>query len=336
MALDFTQPWALLALPLAALPLLRRRSDTLAFSHIGWLPADRVGRAVGILWRAFAVAAMAAIVVGLAGPGQPGTQVPRTVRGAEVLILMDRSSSMDAVVHLNGVSGGGRFSITDSKSTIVRNLLSGFVAKRPNDRFAFVAFGTSPLPAVPFTERGDTVQAALAATGIGRGVPETRMDRALLAAIDEFKGRPYAGSRIVLVVSDGGAQIDAPTQARIRDGLAAEKLGLYWIYVRSGPNSPDLTGRANGEGVAGQYDSGDELALHTFFQTLSTPYRLYQVDGADAMAEAIAEIDRQQNLPLTYFERVPRLDHSPALYLAALVCCAGLVACRAWQLRRWA
>src|SRR5579859_2471318 len=48
--LDFTQPWVLVLLPLAVLPLLRRRRDTLMFSHLGWLPADRAGRIVGFLW----------------------------------------------------------------------------------------------------------------------------------------------------------------------------------------------------------------------------------------------------------------------------------------------
>ena len=52
---DFAQPWALLLLPLALLPLLRRHRDTLLFSYLAWLPVDRAGRLLGFLWRAFAV-----------------------------------------------------------------------------------------------------------------------------------------------------------------------------------------------------------------------------------------------------------------------------------------
>ena len=329
--LDFTHPWVLLLLPLALLPLLRRRSDTLAFSAIAWLPADRAGRLAGLLWRAFAVAAMASAVIGLAGPGRAGGEELRSGRGAEVLILMDRSSSMDANVVPKDVKAGGQFNASmPTKRDVVRGLLRQFVAKRPDDRFAFMAFSTSALRIVPFTDDHALVQAALAATGVGRGLPDTLMGKALLASIDEFAGRPYSGSRIVLVVSDGGAQLDEPTRERIRAGLARERIGLYWIYIRSGPNSADLT--QEGGGV---YDSVEEMALHSFFRTLATPYRLYQTDDAQMMAAAMAEIDRQQNFPLSYTRRVPRSDYSGGFYLAALLCAAGLLACRAVQLQAW-
>ena len=49
----------------------------------------------------------------------------------------------------------------------------------------------------------------------------------------------------------------------------------------------------------------------------------------------MAEIDRQQNLPLSTLERLPRRDLSPACYLAALLACLGLLASRALQLERW-
>ena len=156
------------------------------------------------------------------------------------------------------------------------------------------------------------------------------MGSALLVAIGEFEGRPYSGSRVILIVSDGGAQLDEPTRERIRAGLVHEKIALYWVYVRSGPNSPDLTAGTNTV-----YGSAEEQALHDFFRTLKTPYHLYQTDDSEAMAAAMAEIDRQQNFPLSYHERVPRRDFGASFHLAALLCCAGLLACRALQLRSW-
>ncbi|WP_199873451.1 VWA domain-containing protein [Ideonella sp. A 288] len=328
---DFAQPLWLMLLPLAALPLLRRRSDTLVFSAIAWLPHDRVGQVAGFLWRAFAVAAMACTVLGLAGPGRSGTEVLRTGRGAEILILMDRSSSMDANVVPKDVKAGGQFNDSmPTKGRIVRELLADFVRRRPDDRLALMTFSTSPMMVAPFTQQHTPILAGLAATAIGRGLPDTHMGRALVAAIGEFDGRPYSGSRIVIVVSDGGAQLDVATQQRIRAGLAEHRIGLYWIYIRSGPNSPDLMQES-----VGTMDSQDELALHTFFRTLPTPYRLYQTDDSAAMAAAMAEIDRQQNAPLSYLERVPRLDHSPVFFAVALGCCLGLLASRALQLPDW-
>lgn len=328
---DFLQPLWLLLMPLAALPLMRRRSDTLSFSAVAWLPADGWGRVAGVLWRAFACAAMLSVVCGLAGPGVSGTQVLRTGKGAEVLILMDRSSSMDANQLPREVRSGGQFNASmPTKSEVVRGLLSEFVSRRPDDRFALMTFSTSAMLVAPFTQDHATVLAGLKATGIGRGLPDTLMGKALLEAIDQFDGRPYSGSRIILVVSDGGAQLDDLQRRRIAAGLSRHRIGLYWIYIRSGPNSPDLT-----QPTAGTLDSEEELALHTFFSGLATPYRLYQTDDSEAMASAMREIDRQQNFPLAYHQRVPRLDHSPRFFLAALLCCLGLLACRALQLQRW-
>ena len=105
--------------------------------------------------------------LGLAGPGQSGAQVQRTGRGAEILILMDRSSSMDATVHTNGLPMAGRMS-QEPKAKVVRDLLSDFVARRPDNRFAFMTFSTVPIAVVPFTQKTDTVQAALAAVLDGR------------------------------------------------------------------------------------------------------------------------------------------------------------------------
>lgn len=331
MGFDFLQaPWLLL-LPLAALPLLRRRRDTLRFATVGWLPADPWGRAAGLLWRALACGAIASVVLGLAGPGRSGTQVLRTGTGAEVLILMDRSSSMDANLMQRDVKSGGQINASrPTKNQVVRELLADFVGRRPDDRFALMTFSTSAMLVAPFTQDHATVLAGLKATAVGRGLPDTLLGRALLSAIDQFEHRRYNGSRVVVIVSDGGAQLDDEQRRRIAAGLARQRIGLYWIYIRSGPNSPDLS-----QPVSGTLDSEDEAALHAFFKALATPYHLFQTDDPQALASAIAEIDRQQNYPLIDLQQVPRLDYGPGCFFAALLCCLGLLACRALQLQDW-
>ena len=67
---------------------------------------------------------MACAVVGLAGPGQSGAQVLRTGRGAEILILMDRSSSMDARCTPTALTHGGPHPSQEPKAKVVRELLS--------------------------------------------------------------------------------------------------------------------------------------------------------------------------------------------------------------------
>jgi len=309
MAFDLEQPLLLALLPLALLPLLGGRGDALRFAALEFLPVDRAGAWLSRLWRALAVAALACSVVGLAGPGIPGARVQRTGQGAEVLILFDRSSSMDAAAPSAG----------ESKNGAARRLLTEFVLRRPDDRFALMTFGTSVMPVAPFSDHNEAVLAGLAATAVGRGLPNTNMGSALLAAIDEFRPRSYSGSRIIVLVSDGGATLDEPTRQRIRAGLVRQRLALYFIYIRD--NADTL--------------ATDEVALHRFFAALPIPYHLYQADDSTAIAAALSDISGQQNLPLTFFERVQRRDFTWVCFAAAASACAAWLLVDALRIRRW-
>src|SRR6185369_4751483 len=156
--LDFTHPWWLLLMPLASLPLWRSRRDMIGFSCLHWLPRDRIGQIAGWLWRACGVLAIGSAVAALAGPGRPETQVMRTGHGAEVLVLMDRSRSMDEHMmpsdwrSIDPLSRLAHLSRGPQKSRVARELLDKFVTQRPDDRFSLMFFSTRPMNVVPFTQ----------------------------------------------------------------------------------------------------------------------------------------------------------------------------------------
>ena len=324
-SIDFASPAVLLLLPLAILPLLPRRGETLPFSWSVWIPRDRLGRWLGLVARMAAALAMAAIVAGLAGPGRSHLEARRMGRGAEILILMDRSGSMNGVMASKGVNTSGV-----SKNAVARAALMEFVDGRPNDRLAFMMFGISPVLAMPFTYDHTIVRDAIDGTKIGRGQPDTQLGRGLVAAIGQFDGRPWTGHRAIVLVSDGGALLDAATRARIAEGLARNRVALYFIYLRSSIFSPELDRAAQAEDAL-----SPEAQLHRFFLTLRTPYRLFQAGDAGAMTAAMNEINRQQNFPVSFVERLPRQDRSPWCYALALACCTLVIASRAIQVRSW-
>jgi mxaC protein len=322
--IDFASPWMLCLLPLAWLPLLPKRDDTLPFSWSPWLPPDHLGRVLGWISRVAAALAMLAIVVGLAGPGRSHLEARRTGRGAEIMILMDRSGSMNDTMASRGANTSG-----DSKNKVARAALTEFVDGRPNDRFAFMMFGISPVLAMPFTYDHAIIRDAIAGTEIGRGMPDTQLGRGLLAAIAQFDGRAFSGHRAIVMVSDGGAQLSSDERRLIAAGLARNRLALYFIYLRSSIYGPEL------DAAASAGDASPEAGLHRYFRTLRTPYRLFEAGDPNAMAAAMNEINRQQNFPISFVERLPRQDHSGLAFAVALACCLVLLASRVVQVRSW-
>jgi mxaC protein len=260
--------------------------------------------------------------------------VQRTGRGAEIVLLMDRSRSMDErmlpadwrnidplSVRFQAQSRG------EPKGKVARELLAKFVADRPDDRFALDFFSTHPIHVVAFTQHDEVVQAAITAGNVGRGLADTDVGLALVAAIAEFDRRVYTGSRIVLLVSDGGARLDETTRRVIRAAARRNRVSLAWIYLRS-VNSP----RLDTPGDAGE--AVPEIALHRFFKTLPGAYRAYEAEDPDGLARAVADIGRQQNFPLDYVEEVPRRDYSRAVLAVGAACCALLLALRACAIGR--
>jgi mxaC protein len=68
---------------------------------------------------------------------------------------------------------------------------------------------------------------------------------------------------------------------------------------------------------------------------MGTPYRAYEVETPDALAQAVSDIDRLENLPIHYIETLPRLDLSQSCYAAAAALAALLAIAKSLVIREW-
>ena len=346
--MSFDDPWLLWLLPLALLPLLRRPGRPQGNGWLALAPRDALSTIVGHALRALGALAIAALVLALAGPHRAEYFVERIGKGAEIVLLLDRSRSMDQGFAGARPPAGARttgpealdyyFSqsparLRDSKGKVARQLLTEFTSQRPDDRFALVVFSTLPMPVLGFTHHGEAVQAAIAAGNIGRGLSETNIGLALESALELFTDRPYTGSRIVLLVSDGGDRIDPELRERLSHEARKQRAAIYWIYLRSA-NSPGL--RPGPNDAPGAAESVPEMMLNRFFESLETPYRVYEAGDAEALRQAIADVNRLENLPMLYQELVPRRDLEPWCHALALACVLLLLAAQSLEIRRWA
>jgi mxaC protein len=334
----FSEPLLLLLLPLALLPLLRPAAASARYPWLELVPVDRLSNTLDWLLRAAAAVAIAATATGLSGPYLPGTTLERVGRGAEIVVLLDRSLSMDEPL---GSANQARFysfaqMAPESKQSVARRFLSQFVAHRGNDLMGVIIFSTFPIPVLPFTARQPLIQATIHAGATYHGLADTDIGAALLAAARMFQNQPYTGSRVVLLVSDGGAELDTATRVKIRTAFADERIALDWFYLRS-YTSPGLaqTGASAAPAAGAGTEGNPELALHRFFHTLLTPYHLYQAENPQALREAIADVGRVQTLPIRYGEQLPRLSLTPAAFVIALIATAVLLMASLLEVRRW-
>jgi mxaC protein len=343
--MSFDTPWVLLLLPLALLPLWARPGTALANTWAGAQARDPASDLLQLMLRFAAMLALAALLVGIAGPYRPEVQVERVGQGAEIVLVLDRSRSMDQgfAGARAAVAGTGPEALDyyarlraaearDSKGKVARQMLSEFALQRPDDRFGMVVFSTLPMRVLGFTQKPDIIQAAINAGNIGRGLSETNIALALQSALGFFEDRPYTGSRIVLLVSDGGDRLDVDARNRITELARQHRVAFYWIYIRS-PRSPGLMpGQAQPPADA---DAVPEFFLHRFFESLQVPYRAYEADNPEALQKAIADLGRLENLPIRYLDTLPRRDLSAWAYAVALGAVLLLLAANLVEIRPW-
>ena len=345
--MSFDEPLWLFLLPLALLPLLVRVGGALPNTWAATQAPDRASQLLQAALRAAAVLALAALILSIAGPYRPEYAVEKVGRGAEIVLVLDRSRSMDQSF------GGGRNPAIrgtgpealeyysklrsnesrETKGMVARRVLSEFVAKRPEDRFGMIVFSTLPLRTLEFTQKPEAIQAAISAGNIGRGLSETNIALAVESALGYFDNRPYTGSRIVMLVSDGGDRIDPAARDRIAQLARKTRAAIDWIYIRSS-NSPGLL--PDQAEPPENADSVPEYFLHRYFNSIGTPYRAYEAGTPEALQKAVDDVNRLENLPITYLDTIPRRDLSGWGYAIAFVGVLMLLTANLLELRRWA
>lgn len=332
MHLEIDHAWVLLLLPLCLVPLLARPNATIRYPALMLMPEDRVSDSLEVALRLISAGLIASLLLGLSGPFLPASQVERIGEGAQIVLLLDRSRSMDQPF------GGQPFDNLlearnfESKGAVARRVLSQFVAARRSDQYALLVFSAQPIQVLPLTDKTDAIQAAITAGNVGRGLTDTDVGSGIIAAAKLFDEQPYTGSRLALLISDGGARLDLATREHIAGLLQRNRVALYWIYISS-RNSPDI-------GAAAARREWDETApartLHAFFNTLETPYRMFDAEDPDALATAIAEVNRLQSLPIRSLDLVPRRDVARLCFAVSLALLSALLLVELLGKRRWA
>lgn len=326
MNLALATPWVLALMPLALIPLVLSANRPESYPSIDAIERDPLSTVVEWILRIAGSIAIAALILGIGGLHRLGQSVEKTGEGAHVVLLIDRSSSMD-----NNFAGRPPEGGEESKSAAAKRLLKDFIEERDHDLVGVAAFSTSPMFVLPMTDHKDAVLAAIDA--IDRpGLAFTNVGRGLALALDIQEADPSPAARAIVLVSDGAAVIDREVQELLRKAFARRPLNLYWLFLRT-QGTPGI----NAKPERGQRDSPQALPerhLNIFFKSLDVnTYRAFEAEDSEAVEKAIDEIGRLERQPITYIERIPHEDLKGRAFGAALAALLVLLAARLAEVR---
>lgn len=303
----------LLLLPAILLPFLRQRRSS-GHPALRLLPPDGLSRFVSLALPTAGAVALAALVLALSGPSLGGGTILREAIGANIVLLFDRSSSMD-----NSFANRQPNGDEESKSAVAKRLILEFLDRRPKDRVGVAAFSTTPMFVMPLTDHLDAVRGAVSAID-KPGLAYTDVGRGLILALGLFEENTDDASRALILISDGAGVIGREVQDALRAEVKRNPVNLYWLYIRSKGSYglEDVPERKSDDTPQAR----PERHLHKFLQSLGIPYLALEAQSPEAIGNAIAAIDRLESRPITYSEAIPRTELAPALYLLAAICLA--------------
>lgn len=323
MNLALQRPEILFLLPLALAPLLLGLWQREGYPSTAAIPEDPLSSFIARALQLAGILSILACLAALGGLHKRGATVERTGKGAHLVLLIDRSASMDNSFAGHPPSGG-----EESKSAAARRLLKDFIKEREHDFVGVAAFSTSPMFVLPITDHKEAVVAAVDAMD-RPGLAFTNVGRGLALALDMLETSPADASRAVVLVSDGAAVIDRKVQDKLRSAFAKRAMNLYWLFLRTeGAKGITYVPAADEEDTA---QALPERHLDKFFKSLPANYRSYEAEDAEAVAKAIAEISQLERRSITYLERTPQRDLSQYAVALALACVALLLLAKATE-----
>lgn len=296
--MTFVRPWLLLLL--LAIPLwlwLRRRRRTAVPYSDTSLP-EAVARSpwwsrLPTMLRALA---LAALIIGAAGPRFGGDAVEVHQEGISIVIAIDISSSMLA----EDFSPSNRLEVAKRQAV-------AFVNARHADRIGLVAFAGEALTQVPLSLDYPVLEQAIMGLKIGSLEDGTAIGSGLAVAVNRLRRSPDK-SRVVLLLTDGENNKGLIDPATAAATAAAYGIKVYTIGVGTIGEAPIPTGR----GVGGfRYEMLpvriDEPLMRSIAQ--STGGRYFRATDSEALSRIFQQIDQLEKSPIQ-ITRYTRFDEA--------------------------
>ena len=229
---------------------------------------------------------LALFIVALAQPRLTKSETKVTASGVDIVVALDMSGSMiseDFQVQNEPVN---RFNMA-------RNVLKGFIDKRPNDRIGLVVFASEAYIATPLTLDHDYLMQNLDRLKIGDiEQNRTAVGSALSSAINRLR-ELKSKSKIVVLMTDGQNNSGKIQPLTAAEAAQALKVKVYTIGVGKRGTAPMPVGRDPFTGQILRREVPvdiDEDTLQKIAQQTGGKY--YRADNAENFKAIYTQIDK--------------------------------------------
>jgi mxaC protein len=301
-------PWAVALLPVALLPFWLKGHQGQQYSWLDIVPEDLFSDRLNLAVKAIMSLLLLSIVIALASPRGSDEQVPKVGKGAQTVMVIDRSVSMD-----HPFAGDSSGHVAEIKSATARRIITQFIDSRPNDMMGVVGFTNSALYGIKITTNRDAIHAAIVAA-TSPSLNQTNIGAGLTEAVGLFDNIQSSGSRAVILLSDGAGKLSPRVKFLLSERLKSRKLSIYWIMLRE-PGEASIFSKE-------EYDEGrtpNSIVLHKYFQSLGLKYKAYEADNPETLQSAINDIDSREKKVIKYNETIAGFDYSKIFVISALV-----------------
>jgi len=301
-------PWALLLLPLALLPFWLKGHQGKVYTWLEMMPEDKLSDRLNLAIKVITSLLLASIVLALANPRGHDEKVQRTGKGAQTVMVIDRSVSMD-----HPFAGDNSGNVAEIKSVTARRIITQFIDSRPDDMMGVVGFTNSALYGIKITSNRDAIHSAiLAATS--PSLNQTNIGAGLTEGVGLFDKIENSGSRAIILLSDGAGKLSPRVKYLLSKRLKERKLSIYWIMLRE-PGEPSIFTKE----VYEEERVPNSIVLHKYFQALGLTYKAYEADNPETLQSAISDINAREKKTIKYTETIAGYDYSRVFIIIALI-----------------
>ncbi|ADI30595.1 vWA domain-containing protein [Methylotenera versatilis] len=303
------QPWALLLLPLVVAPFVFKSHQGQMYSWLEIMPKDRVSEIANLVVKTITSLILLSIILALASPQGASRKEQKVGKGAQTVLVIDRSVSMDHP--FAGQTTSGR--AAEIKSAAARRLITDFIDSRPDDMMGVVGFTNSALYGMKITTNRDAIHAAINAA-TGSALNQTNIGAGITEAVNLFDNIQSSGSRAVILLSDGAGKLSPRVKLKISQYFIDKKLNLYWIVLREPDDISIFTKETYSEDKV-----PDSIVLDQYFKSLKIKYKAFEADNPTALQSALQYIDSKEKNMIQYTVSIPGHDYSNNLIVLALM-----------------